>query len=388
MAPLTPDDALGQAVDQTGLDDFGPDSFRPGLDALCGSLAADARLSELGEVVLATTVVAALANRLRVVDWLREHPEVADERIEAPIVVIGMFRAGTTFLSNVLDQDPANRALLRWESGDSVPPPSPATLRSGPRVDAAIAASKMLDQLNPKMKAIHHEGATDATECIAVMAQDFHSLSWEAIANVAGYSRWLLAADQRSGYEYHRQVLQLLQSAGARGRWTLKSPHHALALDTLTAVYPDARLVLLHRDPTVLSASVCSLISTLSGTFTDADHTAYIAEHWTNMLEESVRRINTFRDAHPEHLIHDVQYADLVQSPVETVEQIYDACGSTLEPAARDAIAAYVESHPKGKFGSHRYDLAAFGLDADALRERFAPYVARYGIAPERAAGV
>jgi len=215
------------------------------------------------------------------------------------------------------------------------------------------------------------------------MSQDFKSLSWEAIANVPSYGRWLLAADQRSAYEYHRTTLQVLQSGGVRGRWTLKSPHHAIALEALTAVYPDARLVLLHRDPVVLAASVCSLISTLSSTFTDADHTAYIAEHWTAMLEESVRRIDTFRAAHPEHPIIDVHYADLVQQPIATIEALYRSLGTELEGGARAAVQAYVDTHPKGALGTHGYDLATHGLDADDLRARFAAYTARYQIPPE-----
>lgn len=382
-AELLAGDVLVEAREQAGLDDFGPDDVREGLAVLCESINREAQLNEIGDMAVRSTVVNALANRLRVFDWVREHPEVTSERIEAPIVVIGMFRAGTTFLSQLLDQDPRNRALLRWEANDSAPPPSRANFRSGPRVDAARLSGDMLDGLNPRMKAIHHEDAAGATECIAVMSQDFKSLSWEAITNVPSYSRWLLATDQRSAYEYHRSVLQVLQSGGVRGRWTLKSPHHAIALDALTTVYPDARLVLLHRDPVVLCASVCSLITTLSGTFTDADHTAYIAEHWTAMLEESVKRINTFRDAHPEHPIVDVQYADLVNDPLGTVEALYSACGAELDGVARDAITAYVDDHPKDKFGTHGYDLAEFGLDAAELAERFANYTDRYQVAVE-----
>jgi hypothetical protein len=383
MPEVLPDDVLAEACEKTGLDDFGPDDFREGLAVLCESINGEARLNELGELAVRDTVVNNLANRLRVFDWIRRHPEVARERIEAPIVVIGMFRAGTTFLSQLLDQDPHNRALLRWEASDSAPPPSPANFRSGPRVDAARLSNDMLEELNPRMTAIHHEDAAGPTECIAVMSQDFKSLSWEAITNVSAYSRWLLTSDQGSAYEYHRSTLQVLQSGGVRGQWTLKSPHHALALDALTAVYPDARLVLLHRDPVVLCASVCSLISTLSGTFSDADHTAYVAEHWTAMLEESVKRIEAFRAAHPEHPIVDVQYADLLDDPLGTVDDLYAACGAELDPGARDAMAAYVTAHPKTEFGTHGYDPAEFGLDAGELAERFAGYVDRYDVAVE-----
>jgi hypothetical protein len=215
------------------------------------------------------------------------------------------------------------------------------------------------------------------------MGQDFKSLTYEAIANVPGYDEWLLHVDQRSAYEYHRSVLQVLQSRGVRGRWTLKSPHHALALEHLVAEYPDARLVLLHRDPVVLTASVCSLITTLSSTFTDADHRAYIASHWPAMLEESVRRIEAFRAAHPEHPIVDVHYADLVTDPAATVASIYRAVGDELDEAAAKAIAAYVDAHPRGEFGTHRYDVSQFGLDADTLAERFAAYTDRYAIPRE-----
>jgi hypothetical protein len=299
-----------------------------------------------------------------------------------------MFRAGTTFLSCLLDQDRGNRPLLLWESADSAPPASPPDHRAGPRIEAAREHSAMLDQLNPKMRVVHHEEPDGPTECIAVMSQDFKSLSWEAIANVPAYGEWLLQTDQRSAYEYHRLVLQVLQSGGVRGRWTLKSPHHAIALDALTAVYPDARLVLLHRDPVVLCASVCSLISTLSGTFSDADHQRYIADHWTTMLDESIRRIDSFRTSHPEHPIVDVKYADLVREPVATVAALYSSLGDELDDRATLAMSTYVESNPKGKFGAHGYDLAEFGLDGDELTERFADYVARYDVPTERFAQV
>lgn len=379
-----PSELMDVVVAEAGLEDFGATTFRDGLEVLCESIGTEAELNELGGLAVRDTLLAALRTRLQVTDWVHRHPAVRDEQIDAPIVVIGMFRAGTTLLGRLLDQDPGNRSLLRWESADPVPPPAPGELRAGPRVDAARVAVEMLEQLNPAMRAIHHEDADGPTECIAVMSQEFKSLTWEAITNVPTYGRWLLDVDQRSAYEYHRQVLQILQSGGARGRWTLKSPHHAIALDALTAVYPDARLVLLHRDPVVLCASVCSLISTLSGTFTDVDHTAYIATKWPAMLEESVRRIDAFRDAHPEHPIVDVQYADLVADPVATVGRIYEGSGDELDGIAAKAVTVFVEAHPKGSLGAHRYDVTEFGLDPAELRTRFAGYVDRYDIPIEQ----
>jgi hypothetical protein len=218
-----------------------------------------------------------------------------------------------------------------------------------------------------------------------VLNQDFKSLVWEALANAPAYGEWLRTVDHRSAYDYHKLVLQVLQSGGVRGRWSLKSPHHAMRLDALHAVYPDARLVLMHRDPVVLCASVCSLITTLTSTFSSADHVAYIARHWTQMLEDSIEGVDRFRRAHPDVTIHDVQYADLAQDTLGTMRGVYRAFGEELEGAAFEAMAEHVASHPKGRFGHHGYDLAEFGLDGGALRERFAGYVAAYDIPLEQA---
>jgi hypothetical protein len=148
-------------------------------------------------------------------------------------------------------------------------------------------------------------------------------------------------------------------------------------------VYPDARLVVLHRDPAVLCASACSLISTLTGTFSDADHIAYIAEHWTQLLAVSIERTEAFRLAHPEHEIVDVQYAELVGDPLRTVETLYAASARELDAGARQAIDAFTAANPKGRFGAHGYHLEEFGLRADDIRARFADYVERYAVAQE-----
>jgi Sulfotransferase family len=378
------DALLAQAVESTGLEDFGGQEFREGLEVYCESAFSEAQLNDLGTAAVTGNILGNLANRLRVVDWAGRHPEVPSERIEAPLVVIGIFRAGTTFFSYLLDQDRRNRPLLSWESADSTPPPTPEQFRSGPRVDQARARMKVLETLNPKSAVVYHEEADGPTECISVMSQDFKSLAWEAISNVPAYSRWLLAVDQRSAYEYHRLVLQVLQSGGVRGRWTLKSPHHAIALESLRSVYPDARLVLIHRDPVALCGSVCSLIQTLSSTFSDADHTRYIADHWTGMLETSIERIETFRAAHPDQPIVDVQYDDLVADPVRTVAGVYQAFGDELDQAARDGMADYVTHRDQHRAGAHSYDPTQFGLDPQELAERFAGYTERYQVATSR----
>jgi hypothetical protein len=361
------------AVVAAGCDDFGDSAFREGLDALVESLRADARLSELGTVALEAQITRMLTNRLRILDWHRRHPAVAATPIVRPLIVVGLPRTGTTLLSYLLACDPAHRSLLRWEALDPIPPPASATLSTDPRVARAAADEEAMHALNPAFRTMHYEAPDGPTECVTLLAQDFRSLLWETLANVPTYSDWLLAADQTSAYEHHRRCLEVLQSR-APGRWSLKTPHHCLALPELFAQYPDACIVMTHRDPVVVTASVCSLVGSLSGTFSDADHTGYIARHWPDVLVEAVRRVAHHRAAHPEQSRSwfDLAYDDLVRDPIGSVARIYAHFGDELTGTTRERLARYVREHPQGEHGRHDYSPSASGLDAEVLRERFA----------------
>jgi hypothetical protein len=362
------------AAESAGLDDFGDPSYRDGLTVLVGSLTDEAQLTELGTLALEAQLVGNLRNRLRVVDWRRGHPEVAAEAVTAPLFVIGLPRTGTTLLSALLACDPRRRALRRWESGDPVPPPETATFATDPRIEETRAAGEMLDALNPGFKAIHYEPAEGPTECVTLLGQHFTSLLWETVANVPAYGAWLLADDQHAAYGYHHDVLQLLQSR-APGRWSLKSPHHGLALDALLARYPDARIVVTHRDPVPVIASLCSLVRSLSGTFTDADHTEYIATHWVDVADTIVRRTAATRRARPDVPFLDVAYDHLVSTPMDVVRAIYAFDETELTPEVEHAMRAYLDENAQGKFGRHAYALDEFGLRPDTIRERFATYI-------------
>ena len=357
-------------VAETGLTDFGDPSYREGLSVLMDSLAGEAQLNEIGTLATQAQIERALRNRLLVTDWRAAHPEVATEAVTAPLFVIGLPRTGTTLLSALLAEDPRRRALRRWESGDLVPPPEAATFATDPRIEEARAAGGMLDALNPEFKAIHYEPAEGPTECVTLLAQHFTSLLWETVANVPTYGHWLLANDEHAAYGYHHDALQLLQSR-APGRWSLKSPHHGLALDALLARYPDARIVVTHRDPVPVIGSLCSLVRSLSGTFSDVDHRAYIAAHWVEVAETIVARTADARARHPEAAFVDVDYERLVAAPLVVIRAIYTFDEMELTPGVEARMQAYLADNTQGKHGRHAYDLAEFGLHSDEIRERF-----------------
>jgi hypothetical protein len=370
---------IDAACEQAGLDDFGAPAWREGFDRFVDAANAEADLSDLGEVAISAQLTTNLVNRLRVTAWLGEHPEALEAPIERPIIVLGLPRTGTTLLCELLHRDPANRSLRRWEALDSVPPPRAGDLSTDPRVEAARASNAAMDAINPGFKAIHFEAPDGPTEDVAVFSQDFKSQLWSVVANVGAYDEWLLACDQRSAYDYHRSVLALLQSS-APGRWSLKTPQHCLALDEVVAHYPDARLVMTHRDPVKVTASVSSLVRSLSGTFTDVDHGPAINDRWTRMLEEMITRVMDWRDEHGDDQFVDVSYGEITSDPVAALARVYEHFDEELSPAAELAMRGYMAEHPAGEHGRHSYGPEELGLDPGAIRERFTRYRERFDL--------
>src|SRR5258708_19362267 len=238
------DDLVTRACERAGLDDFGGDSWREGLELLVETCETAPGVNPGGRDFVYGQFEAALWNRLRVDDYCKRHPEVADEQVQRPLLVLGLPRTGTSLASYLLDQEPHRRSLLTWEAEDSVPPSTPDTLRTDPRCQKKKAD---LDVLAEGLKAanipmVHWDEADGPTECLFVQNQDFKAYLWESFMPTPEYAEWLLATDMTSAYAYQRKVLQMLQSR-APGTWSLKMPSHAVHIEALLATYPDVRIL-------------------------------------------------------------------------------------------------------------------------------------------------
>ena len=246
---LSRDWLVAEATEQAGSDDFGAPTWLEGFDRLIDSLRTEARLHELGVEIAAHDVVTALANRLRINAWRAQHPAVARERIDRPVIIVGQPRTGTTILYDLLAQDPALRAPLTWEVDQPSPPPDPATYETDPRIAEVQATIDMAALVMPGFLAFHPLGARLGQECVRITAGEFRSMIFTAQYHVPAFNAWLLhEADLAPAYRWHRRYLQHLQS-GVGGQWLLKSPAHLWHLDALATEYPDALIAQTHRDP-------------------------------------------------------------------------------------------------------------------------------------------
>jgi hypothetical protein len=386
---LSVDDLVARACEETGLSDFGPFAWRDGLEALFESAASEADLNEVGLGVFASWVHRRLVNRLRVFDWVARHPELREERVERPLFVLGMLRTGTTHLSELLARDPRSRPLMKWEGLSSVPPPERATFATDPRIERTVGEVEFQYRIVPRLRAVHYEPGDGPTECVALLTQSFRAQDFFGLFRVPRYVAWYRGCDFRPAYDYHLLCLQLLQSR-APGRWSLKAPGHMHALDALLAVYPDAQLIVTHRDPLEVVPSAASLsVTSRPDSLTRARDREgvrrYYGRLWLEELGLMTDRLLAFRERQPGAAVHDVAYRDLVCDPLGVVRAAYARFGETLSGEAEAAMAAHLAASPKGRHGRHDYDLADFGLAPEEVRERFQRYTERFGPA---AAGV
>jgi hypothetical protein len=376
---------LAAACEATGLEDFGDPWFRTALVRLLGALESEARLTLLGRLFARSEIQRILQNRLRIEDWIRRHPAVLEERIEDPVFVTGLGRSGTTLLHELLMRDPGNRVPLLWETFFSVPPPEPATHRSDPRASAADLEITLMDAAVPALTGMHENAGDLPTECIFLFAHQLATDMFTGEFRVPSYTLWLHAQDPAPLYAYHRRMLQLLQSRHPGERWVLKAPSHLGQLPALFRAYPDARVVITHRDPLRVIGSLSNLMAALH--FMRSDHVDYdaIVRAMSLGFPFLCERVMKQRDAGelPEDRITDVLYTDLVREPLETVARLYAQLGLSLSAEAEARMRQFVEDRRHTRRGGHEYAFETTGLERETERARYAAYLERYGIAAE-----
>ena len=375
------EELIAQARKATGLERFDSDSFREGLDVFL----ADANRDPPTEAVsgrFTGSIVTALADRLKVTDYLDKRPELLQRPVERPVFVFGIPRTGTTLLSNLLAADPARRSPLTWEIDDPVPPPTSATLHTDPRALARLEMDKQMLAAYPEMGKYYRSSAVYPNECMFFMQHDFKALIWQSKGRFRDYRDWLFQADLGSTYAYHKRFLQLLQ-ADAPGTWNLKMPSHALWLETLLQVYPDARLVWTHRDPFAATGSFCSLIAVSHQNFAGRVDAQFLGEDCSYQAVLHANRIMDTRDRVGEDRIIDVHYADLLREPIDTMRTLYKALGDEFTPEAEHGMRRWLADNPQDKFGRHEYKLTQFGLSVETLQPVFERYLGRYDVERE-----
>ena len=382
LVPLDPDELIATAKSATGLADFGPPTWEEPFRRLVDALSSEARLHALGRLMARNDLLRHLRTRLTVVDAAARNPAIAQEQVVAPVFITGPARSGTSILHELLGEDPALRAPLAWEMAHPFPPPPGA---ADERAEWAESEFDLWADVNPAFGAVHELKSTLPEECLWLMAPEFDGGFWSTNSDIPTFLAWRAGTDQVPTYRFHKLMLQTLQlqSPSPARPWALKSPIHLMRLPALFAVYPDARVILTHRDP---AKTVPSSVSTLAAgrwvRSNDVD-TEEIAASAGFGLSFMLNGLAGQRSSLPAGQLADLHYLDLIRDPVGAIAGAYEQLGLPFDPALPDKITAYLASRPQHKHGEHRYAAADFGLDPDEIRQTFAPYIDAFNVTPE-----
>ena len=371
------DDLLASARTETGLEDFGEQTFRDGLERLVRALRDEARLNAAGEFTLQTLIIRLLKNRLEIEDWYRRHPEIDAERIERPLIGLGLPRTGSTALSFLLAEDPAARSLRTWEAAEPCPPPA-TVAGPDPRIARAQEQARIMDELAPRMAALVPSAPTGPMECLDLMALDFKSHYFTAFAHVPSYSAWLLDADLTPTYRYERRALKVLQWGSPARPWRLKSPTHLLFLGHLDRAFPDARFVMTHRDPAEVMVSVADVYAEVGRMFSDDVDLRYLGGINIEQWSLAMRRALAFRDAGHEHRFFDMDHRAVQRDPIGEVRRLYAWLGEPVTPEFEAGMRRWWHENAASREQNVHPDPAAFGIDLEQVAPLFAEYVARF----------
>jgi hypothetical protein len=181
-------------------------------------------------------------------------------------------------------------------------------------------------------------------------------------------------------YRYHKRVLQILQLRTGNKRWLLKAPSHLSNIPELLKIYPDAKIVFIHRDPTKALASTASTMATIHKIYgAPFDQDRYF-KNYNNVMQEQLARFKILhKELEADGRIIDVRYQDVVSLPIDTISQIYNELDSPLTEKDRQAVEKYYTSRPRTKYGDHLYSVPK-DVDIAALRNNYSDYMKQFNL--------
>jgi hypothetical protein len=375
IVPLDADELIERALEVTGLDDFGDAGWEEAFNRLVTALDGEAQLNVVGRLMSRHDVLRHLCTRLWLEDERRRDPSIDEEVVRAPVIITGPARSGTSILHELMALDPHLRGPLAYEMAypDTLLPDEHRAAWAEPEFD-------LWGDVHPEFRAIHELAATLPEECLWLLAPDFDLSFWSTCVDIPSFSAWRAQRDPVSTYQYHRSFLQQLQHGQPERTWVLKSPMHLSRLGAIFAVYPDARLVITHRDPARTVPSTVSAVCAGRWVRSDAVDPIKTAKTLAGGVGFIMNNAAAQCASLPSGQVADLHYLDLLHDPVAAITAAYEQLGLPIADGHGDRITAYLAARPQTKYGTHRYGPEDYGLDAENIRADLAPYVDAFGV--------
>jgi len=371
---------LQLARDRAGLADFGDTWFFEPMDRFIEASNSEGRLTPDGRAGTTEVIVKGLVSRLRMVEDIKRHPEILDEEVEVAGIILGLPRTGSTIFQRLLASAPGMTGL-RWYEAQNFAP-FPGEERGNP-VERREYAQSMIDgwlELSPELASIHPLEPDAPDEEILVLGQMFVSTMIEGMNFVPSFTRWLNGYDQSKGHEDLKTILKYLQwqDPARRGaKWILKSPSNLPYAEVAAKAFPDALLIMTHRDPLQTVPSYVSMqaaLYKLSATLSDHEVGAF----WFPRLVEWMRMFEAARERIGEYRFIDIDYREVGKDPMTQAQRVLSRVGIPMDDRLEQVLNEFLAGNKREQRPMHEYSLERFGLSEEAIKREFADYRARY----------
>jgi hypothetical protein len=374
-----PDRLMAEAVQESGLADFGPGDFREGLAVLLDSLERDGDFDPPSDADVIGALRRRLSNRLEVEAWYADHPQIEQLPLPGPVDINGLPRTGTTALANMMSLDPQLRSLRGWEQAKPCPPPKLEDEANDPRRLQAIQED---EEIPAELKAMHLYDVNATMEDTELLGMAFHGQQFTL--PVYSYHAWWRRTDMTVAYSYHRRVLKLLQSQRPPNLWLFKAPHHNFHLEAVAAAFPGTRFIMTHRDPAKSVPSWSSLVSAVFPPPEGERDRHRLGHEVSAHLRVGVQNAMAARARLGEDRFLDVHHPELIADPMGVLRRIYAFLDLELTPAVEQTILDWTRVNRSGTHGAHVYTAEQFGLSEAQLHADYDEYIQHFGIEIER----
>lgn len=370
-----------------GLTDFHEDGFREPLQVLLTALDNEAKLSDIGRSIFEHRLVELLTNRLVIQNYCTRYPEILEEEIGAPVVIVGLPRTGTTLLHRVLACSPDFYHLIYWECKYPAPLPGTGVDDVDARIQAGKVDADMFLEHQPKLAAIHPLFHDAPDEEVILLDHTFCG-AFDSMAHIPSYTRWLREHEHSFSYEYLKKILQFLQwqkkRRGLRAdSWLLKAPHHLRRMEMLFNVFPGTRVIQTHRDPLQTIPSMASFAEALWSIYSDQVDPVATGREWCDIFAQGMRDTAKFRDSMPPERFLDVQFKDTLTRPMDVIKSIFHYLKRPFPEGIQSDMEHWLAANSRDKRPPHDYSLDHFGLSEDQLKRDFAGYRSRFVLSAE-----
>lgn len=366
---------------QTGAQDFRDRSFLPNLEKLL-EIPARLDLSARGLAGMHANNLRFLVNRLRWEADVERHPEILDEDVSDPIVVLGLPRSGTTKLQRFLSADPHLQATPAWAMFNPAPFPGEERGNPAPRIEWAARMMAAVTNTGESYQVMHEFAAQEADESSFVPLANFDYVMQYITAPDREFLHWARQADRRPPLTYLKRMLQYLQwqSGGRRDRpFLLKNPGHTGEVAEMLDVFPQAIFVISQRDlATTMASSMRMMGEIMINSIDDYDRRRMgdeTVEYWsyelTRYQQQKLQLGSRLR-------IVETAYGRCVNDAMSVAQEVYKRAGLPWTRAGEAAMRGWEQKNPRHKLGSYDYELEDYGWDATRVEAAFGPIAAEW----------